>query len=181
MNDDRVSALQKLESATEDRLLKPVMIDKLLQSNGRCFLAVVRPENLAHLVKLGMQFFALNSTKLSIVAGDRIVLYKSKDGSATKTAGIVGTFKVIGNPYSNNQRLFARGFSTHIPWVPTLLALEHPLPFAFLVPQLRFIINKQNYGSALQGTLKRLPDEDYNLIEAALANHIDSLKPETTA
>jgi predicted RNA-binding protein len=180
VNNHLCSAHQKAAPDHEDQARESRAIGETLQTESRYFLAIVRPDNLARLAEIGMQFFAINSTKIRISAGDRTVIYKLSDTTA-KSAGIVGTFKVTCNPYSNNQRIFVRGFSTHIPWAPIILAPDKPIPFAPLIPNLTFVSIKSNYGSALQGSLKRLPHVDDELIEAALANHVNALQPEAKA
>lgn len=140
-----------------------------MERDLRCYLAVVRAENLEWLVQEGLSFFAVSSKNSRIGVGDRIVLYKS----GSKVSGIVGTFEVTGPPQEVRAGSRAWRFPVRIPWRVILNAIDRPLPIPPLVASLQlFARTGRNYGSALQGTIKFLSVEDYNFIDDALRKHM---------
>lgn len=139
------------------------------------YLAVVRPENLQKLRGFGLTFYAVKRGT-RIKSGDRIVLYRSRGAAKQGGPGIVGAFEVTGDPHparslETSSDFFLRLYPTQIPWRPIAGSIDNPLPIAPLVPSLKMFPNKSKYGSVLQTTLKKMPREDYEVIEAALIAH----------
>lgn len=148
-----------------------------MEGERKYYLAVVRPENFQKLLKSGLSFYAVRKGS-KIKNGDQIVLYRSRGGSARGgDAGIVGTFEVIADPRPVARGAAARDFfqslyPIQIPWRALVTTLDRPLPIAPLVAELQIFPNKQQYGSALQTTMKALPRHDYEVINEALKRHI---------
>jgi predicted RNA-binding protein len=114
---------------------------------------------------------------MPVKTADYIVLYKSRDGEPRRksTPGIVGLFKVTGEPHEVNRGPLSLMFPMQVPWQAIMACTDHPLPIAPLVPSLKMFPNKKNYGSALQGSMKKLTPGDYDIIASAFNQHLAAL------
>ena len=153
-----------------------------MQVERNHYLAVIRPENLAKLLDFNLSFYAFHTRRrgTAIKKGDRMVLYRSRGLGGDRVPGVIGVFEVTSAPQlagdtSGMGDSFLNLFPIQVPWRSIVTSIDKPLPLAPLVPKLAVFQNKTKYGSVLQTTLKRLSQQDYQVIESALEAHARSV------
>ena len=124
--------------------------------------AITNPENYEILKGVGFSFYAVGEASRRSVermkVGDKVVLYRSG-----KNSGIVGTFEISGHAEQNGDATPSFPFPYRIAW-RTILTIDEPLSIRPIVPILDFIVNKTNYGTALQGSLRTISGADYHAL-----------------
>ena len=99
--------------------------------------------------------------------GDILVFY-------IKPARIGGAFEVVSRPYEDQSRIFStKGFSSdeRFPYrvrITPLILPDSPIEFKPLIPKLKFIVNKRNWGAYIRRAMIPLSRGDYEVIEGAL-------------
>lgn len=110
------------------------------------------------------------STKSKI--GEKCIFYLIAEYylGENKKPSIGGIFEIDSDSYIDNSQLFVSDPNSNerFPFrvkVKTVKVYHPELPFKPLVPLLKFITNKSNYGRHLFGrAMRQIPDEDLNLI-----------------
>jgi len=106
--------------------------------------------------------------------GDKILVYTRNeivDKNTTFPPAIVGAFQVTSAMFEDTSRIFKplsiqpdEVFPLRIRLKPVKI-FNAPVEFKPLIPALRFITNKEQWGGHLQGqAMRTIPKEDYELI-----------------
>ena len=103
--------------------------------------------------------------------GEKCAFYILPERSlGERKASIGGVFEIISDPYFDDSQLFGphRDPEERFPYrvkIKPIKIYQPELPFSDLVPLLKFITNKPNYGSHLLGkAMRQIPEEDLDLI-----------------
>ncbi len=100
-------------------------------------------------------------------AGDLLVFY-------VRPKRLGGIFKAVSEPFVDRRPVFSsEGFRAgevfpHRVRLEPVLVPPEPVPFEPLVPELGFIKNKQKWTGHLRGAMRPIPEEDYEVLRAAL-------------
>ena len=131
------------------------------------WLTIASSENCALLAEMNYPYFALGSigatTAKSIVAGDRCILYRSRQGK-----GFIGLFEVTSDAEETTTAVGSHVYTIRIPWKAELLCENRPVDLPAVAPALEFIKNKRMFGTYLQTTLRRLSSHDFSVIKREL-------------
>lgn len=106
--------------------------------------------------------------------GDKILIYTRNeivDRNTSFPPAIVGAFQVTTNVFEDTSKIFKplafqpdEVFPLRIKLKPVKI-FDSPIEFKPLIPSLRFITNKEQWGGHLQGqAMRTIPLEDYELI-----------------
>lgn len=105
--------------------------------------------------------------------GDTMVMYlkQEKIDNEIKESRIAGVFEVSSEVYTDNTKIFntpkgmrTETFSLRIKVKPVEI-FKKPVEFKPLIPQLKFITNKQKWAGHLMGkAMREIPVEDFEVI-----------------
>ena len=113
------------------------------------------------------------NTIAKVKKGDKLLIYlkQEKINDETMPSRIVGAYEVISKPFKDFSRVFSpKGFSKRevFPWrvkIKPIRIFDEPIEFKHLVPNLKFITNKRNWFSHIQGrSMRVIPEDDFNFI-----------------
>jgi len=102
--------------------------------------------------------------------GDKLIFYLKREelGKVRKEPRIVGIFEVCSEIFEDSSPIFDKAYRYRVKLKPIKI-LKKPLEFKPLVPRLKFIKNKKNWGGELRGkSMRKLPEEDFRLIMAEI-------------
>jgi hypothetical protein len=100
-----------------------------------------------------------------IKIGDRLIIYL-----ASKSRAFVAEARVASGPAALEGDLLDNVRELHLLWFDRFVKLEkarkfhQPRPIRELVPRLRFIVDKKNYGLSLRQGIRRIDGHDARLI-----------------
>jgi len=109
-------------------------------------------------------------TLSKVKIGDKFIFYLKREqiGKITKEPRIVGVFEVCSEIFEDSSAIFDRSYRYRVKLKP-IRVLENPIEFKPLVPRLKFIRNKKNWGGELRGkSMREIPEEDFRLIMAEI-------------
>jgi len=113
------------------------------------------------------------NTIAKIKPGDKLIIYVKQEREDKKILEpkIVGIFEVVSEPYEDSTRIFKghvpnETYSLRVKIKPVKLG---EVEFKPLIPKLKFITNKKKWSGHLMGkAMRKIPEEDYKLIESLL-------------
>lgn len=105
--------------------------------------------------------------------GDFLVFYVKQKRKKDEIVGakITSIFKAVSAPFFSQERIFASYLIELFPWrikIQPEVTPKEPVEFQKLIPKLRFIKNKKNWGAHLQVVMRAIPEEDFNLIRSEI-------------
>ena len=94
-----------------------------------------------------------------------------------KPKRIWGIFKATSKPFQSRKRVFRTKESDKHEVIPHRVELEpiilpiEPLGIERLIPKLGFIANKKYWTGHLRRAMRKIPEDDYELIKSLLEKH----------
>jgi len=104
--------------------------------------------------------------------GDKFVFYvvQTKKGDQIIPSRIVGVFEAVSEPYRDSSKIFkskSKGGETIYPYrvkLKSIKIFDEPVEFKQLISKLSFIRNKDKWTGYVRLPMRKIPEEDYQLI-----------------